>query len=189
MKRTTADGHVANKFSDGDPATGAPATVLESTMTNAFQEEIAVAIEQAGIALDGLSTGQQLYKAIQAFVQVGGGAPGGTTLALANNQVAAANLAGLIYDKATTYGVRLLCHLSRRTATPGSEVVAIGELRARYLPSADSWDLHDEWQGDEAHGVTFSITNTGQIQYVSSNIAGSTYVGELRVTDVKLIKA
>jgi hypothetical protein len=184
MKRTNADGNASNLFTDGNPGTGVPATVVDASWLNAVQEEIAKVIEGAGLALDGLSTGAQLVAAIQLLVQNGAL---WANLAIGNNQVAAANLAGLLFNKANEYGAEILYHLYRKTDTGGSEVVQEGKLYARYKPVADAWDLVDEPRFDDA-GVTFSITSAGQIQYVSTNIAGTNHVGELRVTDVKKIR-
>jgi len=52
MKRTDADNHVENLFQSGDPLTGQRGTRLEHTWLNAVQEELASAIEAAGIVLD-----------------------------------------------------------------------------------------------------------------------------------------
>jgi hypothetical protein len=138
-------------------------------------------IEGAGLTLDGLSTGAQLVQAIGILNQNGAL---WANLAIANNQVAAASLAGLVFDKTTEYAARISFHLHRHTATGGSEVVSQGTLFARYAPVADTWTIVEQSFGDDC-GVTFSITAAGQIQYVSTNIAGATYVGELRVSDVK----
>lgn len=52
MHRIDEDGNVDNKFSEGDPQTGQPATRVGADWLNAVQEEIAKAIEGAGVALD-----------------------------------------------------------------------------------------------------------------------------------------
>ena len=38
--------------------------------------------------------------------------------------------------------------------------------------------MSDDYSGQNS-GVTFSILSSGQLQYTSSNIAGSTYVGTM----------
>ena len=51
MHRVDSDGHVANRFSPGDPANGQWPTELDADWHNAVQEAICRAIEGAGIAL------------------------------------------------------------------------------------------------------------------------------------------
>lgn len=62
-----------NKFTDGNPLTGVPATRVMADWLNAGQEEICYVIEQTGLTLDQSDTGQ-LYAAIQAMITGGGGA-------------------------------------------------------------------------------------------------------------------
>lgn len=184
MKRTNADGHAANLFTDGNPGTGVPATVVDSSWLNNVQEELVSILTAAGVALDG-GVYDQVLTSIKKLVQDGAL---WANLAVGNNQIAAANLAGLLFDKAAEYGARVLYHMHRRTDTGGSEVVSVGELFIRYKPGADAWDVTDNILGGDDHGVAFSITAGGQIQYTSSDIAGANYVGEMRVSDVKKIR-
>ena len=58
---------IDNLFTEGDPTTGVPATVVTGAWLNAIQEEIAHVIEAAGIALD-KPVNTQLYAAIAAIV-------------------------------------------------------------------------------------------------------------------------
>lgn len=59
----TADG----QFTEGNPTTGVPATVVSGDWLNGVQEEICRVIEGAGLALDKSQT-DQLWKAIQRLV-------------------------------------------------------------------------------------------------------------------------
>lgn len=52
MHRIDTAGSVAGQFTDGNPATGQQATVVDAAWLNAVQEAIARVIEFAGIALD-----------------------------------------------------------------------------------------------------------------------------------------
>jgi len=186
MKRTNADGNVANLFSDGDPGTGAPATIVDETWLNAVQEEIAKAIEGAGLTLDGLSTGVQLLQAIQIIAGAGGGIAAEKQV-LANNQVAAANVTTLVFDKTVYYGARILYQVNRKTDTAASESVYSGVLYCQYSAQDDSWKIVDDARGEDADssGTVFSITGAGQVQYVTDNMAGANYVGHIRFMDVK----
>lgn len=67
MKRTDASGHVSHLFSDGDPLTGTPGTVLDASFLNAVQEEIANVIEGAGDTLNAADD-TQLYQAILTMI-------------------------------------------------------------------------------------------------------------------------
>lgn len=71
MKRIDSFGStVDNKFTDGDPLGGIPATIVAAIWLNAVQEEITRVIEAAGIVLDtaedpDLSVNNQLLEALQ----------------------------------------------------------------------------------------------------------------------------
>lgn len=56
----------AGYYTDGDPTSGAPATIVRADHLNAMQEEIAGVIEAAGIVLDKTKR-DQLLKAIKAI--------------------------------------------------------------------------------------------------------------------------
>lgn len=67
MKRIDNATSVDSRFTQGDPATGTPATIVPAWWLNQVQEELATVIEEAGIALDGEDT-TQLYEAIAALI-------------------------------------------------------------------------------------------------------------------------
>ncbi len=185
MKRTDADGNVANLFTDGDPQTGDPATVVEETWLNSVQEEIANVVEGAGLTLDE-NDDAQLLAAIALIANSGGGIASFKQV-IANNQVSAANITGLVFDKTAYYGARVAFQINRKTDTAASESVFSGELWCQYSAQDDSWKIVMDAKGEDADstGMVFSITSAGQVQYTSDSIAGSNYVGHIRVTDVK----
>jgi hypothetical protein len=184
MKRTDADGNLSGLYTDGDPVGGVPATVVNASALNNIQEELVSIVLAAGLGLNG-AVYTQVLTAIKQLIQDGAL---WSNLSIGNNQVVAASLSGLLFDKTKEYGARVLYHLHRHTDTGGSEVVSMGQLSVRYLPAADAWDITDNIMAGDDHGVTFSVTSSGQVQYVSSNIAGANYVGELRVSDLKKIR-
>jgi len=186
MKRTDASGNVANKFYNGDPVVGTPATVVDDTWLNAVQEEIAKVIEGAGLTLDGLSTGAQLILAIQAISNNGGGIAA-SKFPIANNQVAAADITGLVFDKTVHYGALIPYQINRMTDTALSERVYSGEIYCQYSAQDNAWKVTDTAFGEDADsaGVVFSITAAGQLQYTSDSIAGTTYVGNIRYAGIK----
>lgn len=71
MKRTTAPGNVNNLYTEGNPP-ATPATVVGAAEMNALQEEVANAVEGAGIVLDE-NDDTQLLQAIRAIGGGGGG--------------------------------------------------------------------------------------------------------------------
>ena len=77
MYRIDADGHIANKFTDGNPQTGQQATLVTADWLNSVQEEVAHVIEFAGIALSKPVT-TQLRQAIVALIAGVVGTGGGS---------------------------------------------------------------------------------------------------------------
>lgn len=67
MHRTDAAGNDDNRFTNGNPSQGIPATVVDAKWLNAIQEEIVSVILAAGITLDDEDTAQ-LLAAINALV-------------------------------------------------------------------------------------------------------------------------
>lgn len=76
MHRIDGPGNVLNRFSAGNPAIGQQATMVTADFMNSVQEEIAFAIEEAGIVLDKANE-HQLYAAILAIAAGAAGAGGG----------------------------------------------------------------------------------------------------------------
>ena len=106
---------------------------------------------------------------------------------VANNQVAAANVTGLIFNPASFRGFTLSYSIYRQADTALSAVAQVGQLRAAYNTQSNTWYLSDDFTGQNA-GVTFSILASGQIQYTSTSIAGANYVGTLRYTTERTFK-
>lgn len=162
-------------YTDGNPGTGTPATVVDASCLNNIQEEICTVIEDEGISLDE-GNYAQLKAAIKSMVENGEAI---SKFTLANNQSLAADVTGLLFDKTKHQAVLIEGSLYRKTSTP-TELCSFVKMLATYKPVADTWTLHDpESQGDETL-VTFSITSAGQIQYTSSNLSGGSYVGYFR---------
>lgn len=67
MFRIDADGHVNNRFSNGDPVTGQPGTVIAADWLNAVQEELCTIITGAGLVLNKFSH-SQLWTAVLALI-------------------------------------------------------------------------------------------------------------------------
>jgi len=95
-----------------------------------------------------------------------------------NNQTTPVSIQGLNFSGSTSG--RVSYEVRRITSTQQKE--ALGELMILY--KSTGWQISDSYFGDST-GVTFSITATGQIQYVSSNLTGSNYTGIIYFTEMK----
>lgn len=96
MKRIdNATATVDDLFTDGNPGTGTPATIVDAEWLNVLQEEVAEVIEQASISLDqtGADT-TQLYDAVIALIAA-------AAISAASNAEA---FAGSITDKSIVPG-------------------------------------------------------------------------------------
>ena len=103
---------------------------------------------------------------------------------ISNNQSSAASLSGMVIDKTKFVGAKFLVEITITTSS--AELVEFGEIFAIYRPTMNSWDLVYKSEFDDA-GVTFSITSGGQIMYISSNVAGTSYSGSIRITNSKYL--
>lgn len=108
-----------------------------------------------------------------------------TSFNIVNDQIIAADITGLVFDPTLFRGIEIKYSIYRQTDTALSAKAQIGKLRFIYNTQAASWAMSDDYAGQNA-GVEFSIDNsTGQIKYVSSNIAGTNYTGILKYSLVK----
>lgn len=90
MHRIDGPGHIANRFTEGDPSIGQRATRVTAEWLNSLQEVIAFVIEEANIALV-KGDDSQLYDAIFAIATGAAGAGGGAVPT--TRQINAAGLA------------------------------------------------------------------------------------------------
>lgn len=106
---------------------------------------------------------------------------GPTTLAsIGNNITTPTNVTNLNVSIATVRAFIVTYYIYRGRGTPdNSEYTEVGTMRGVYKPTAGTWDLDNTYTGDA--DVEFSITQSGQIRYTSSNISGTgTYFGSMR---------
>jgi hypothetical protein len=99
-----------------------------------------------------------------------------TNFNIANNQAVAANVVGASFDTSQVRSAIISYSISRSTSS--SELVECGQIYINYKNSTGTWDLAQNYGGSS--GVTFTITNGGQLQYVSSNMSGTSYVGKMK---------
>jgi len=176
MKRTTAAGNAANLYTEGNPSLSIPATVVGASEMNNIQEELAVAIEAAGIVLNG-AVFTQLRDAILALIGVGGSQ---TLFTVPNNQASVLSVTNLLFNSATDRGAQIQYHILRETTT--TTRYETGVLLVTYKPATTAWDVVNILSGFDDAEVDFTITSGGQIQLVSDNQGGASYVGALRFT-------
>lgn len=110
-----------------------------------------------------------------ALASVGGDPTGNTTIA--NNQSSAANVTGLSFNGASIRTAMIRYSIARATATV--EKNCSGELEITYNTLSGVWSLSNEASNSNA-GVSFDVTNGGQVTYTSDSISGTGYVGTIR---------
>lgn len=172
---------IDNLFTEGNPALAIPATTVTDDIMNDIQEEICEVIEDQGITLV-KGTRTQLLTAIKSLIGFGGNE---IQMPLANNQGSAADITGLLFNLATVKAAQFDYEIYRQTDS-GSEMEA-GTCFLGYRTFSSSWELSFTSQFDSS-GVTLSVTSGGQVQYVSTNLAGTSYAGKIRVTNIRKFK-
>lgn len=89
-----------------------------------------------------------------------------TSFSGANNQSSAANVTGLLFANASVRSFKALVSVTIAATVPKYEAFEILGVQ-----KGSSWDIYQTSAGDDSL-VVFSIDNSGQIQYTSSNNAG-----------------
>lgn len=100
---------------------------------------------------------------------------GETSFTVVNNQVAAADVTGLLFAGASVRSFVVDYQIYRNTTGGGAtELAEAGQLIGVYKTVAGTWELTQApVAGAEDSGVAFSITAAGQIQYTSTSITGT----------------
>lgn len=99
-----------------------------------------------------------------------------TQFLINNNQVSPANVTDLTFDVALIRSAIISYSIYRSTNI--NEVSECGQIYATYKNTANSWEIAQSFSGDA--GITFNMTSGGQMQFISTNISGTGYVGRLR---------
>jgi hypothetical protein len=92
------------------------------------------------------------------------------------NQTTPANIAGFSFTTAEVQAINCEFFVSRSTTSPAQTITESGTIVGNFNGTA--WSITIVSVGDA--GITFSITPAGQIQYTSTNIIGSGYVGAIK---------
>lgn len=178
-----------NLFTEGNAALSVPATVVSAAIMNDIQEEVIKPIEAVGIAL-AKGTRDQLFNAILEIIKRGGRVSP-IQMAIANNQLSAADVTNFPQmDKAVVLGFEFLVRLYRKTDS--QNVVETGRVYITWNEATATWEITQSTVHGDAE-VTFSmalVSGTNyKLQYTSTNYSGSSYTSDLRITDIKVIRA
>lgn len=98
-----------------------------------------------------------------------------TSISVANNQVAVANVTGASFDPTQVRSAIIQYSIYRSTTL--AEKSECGHIYLTYYSVANTWELAQNHVGEA--DVTFTITAGGQLQYVSSLLAGASYTSKL----------
>lgn len=107
-----------------------------------------------------------------------------TSANILNNQSSSVNVSGLSFDTGSVRAASIDYSIYRVSASTTSGKSESGYIKAVYDNSAapgSKWALA---QGNIVGnaGVTFTITDAGQVQYQSTDIGATTYSGEMQFT-------
>lgn len=103
-----------------------------------------------------------------------------TDFVIANNQSSPSNVTGLSFDGTVVRSFEVTYQLYRKTTSTGAmELAESGKLFGVYSTVAGTWEMSAGPAVGSA-GVTFSITNAGQVQYTSTNITGTASVSDMK---------
>lgn len=96
---------------------------------------------------------------------------------LTNNQLVAADVEGLIFNKAKVSMVAVDYLIQRVTTGVGAtELIEGGTFYLVYKPTSANWALTN---GPSTAGITLSVTAGGQVQHVSTNVSGTQSISKM----------
>lgn len=183
MFRIDSTGATAqNLFTEGNPATGVPATVVSADWLNdTCQEELCGVVEDAGLTLNKLDN-TQLLQALKILLARGGD----QIKQVVTNNSSDTDITGLVFDKTTVKSAEFLFDIERRTDTQSKKEQGVAKVH--YDNEGAAWALDWSSSFDDA-GVTLEVdASSGQVKYDADDLTGANYSGYIRVTDVKKIE-
>jgi hypothetical protein len=105
-----------------------------------------------------------------------------TTATLANDIGSAMPVSELTFNPSVVRGAKIQYSITRTATVSGSSVVKIEEGEMHVVYNGTSWELIRAFVGEA--DIEFTVTNTGQFQYTSSDISGGVgavgYVGSMK---------
>jgi hypothetical protein len=99
-----------------------------------------------------------------------------STFSIINNQTVFADIVGLVFTTGVIRGAEIDYTVYR--ATNSNEAAEYGKMYVVYNSSAGTWSLTREYSNDGQ--IDIEILNNGQMQYKSSNLAGTGYSGTMK---------
>lgn len=192
MHRTEQDGATLdNKYTEGNPNLAIPATVVGAPEMNSIQEELCSLVTSFGLTL--LTTSTDTFDQVQAAVKeaiLRGGRLAPISFALANNQATFADVTGFPQvDRAVVGAFEFLYRILRRTDS--GHVLETGRAFCTWNSETSAWIFSKVSVHDDS-GVQFQMLNVSgtvfKLQYKTDNLAGASYSGEIRITDIKNIR-
>lgn len=192
MHRTEQNGAtLGNLYTEGNPALLIPATVVGAPEMNSLQEELINVLTAFGVTpLTTLTdTFDQVQLAIKEAIARGGRlAP--IDFDLVNNQATFADVTGMpTVNRTVIRSFEFLYNILRRTDS--SHVLETGRAFCTYDPETLSWRFSKVSVHDDA-GTLFQMAVVAgdefKLQYKTDNLAGASYAGNIRITDIKNIR-
>lgn len=99
-----------------------------------------------------------------------------TTAAIANNITTFTSIPGFNFSTSEVRAINAEYIVERTTSSPSAKLVESGYIEGYY--DGTSWGISIRSTGDA--GIELNITSSGQIQYKSSNLVGTGYVGTIK---------
>lgn len=92
-----------------------------------------------------------------------------------NNQATFVDISGFIFDSSQVISINAEAIIQRSTVSPANVLVEDIVIRGNF--NGSSWVYSVISQSNA--GVTFNITDAGQLQYKSSDVSGTNYSGTI----------
>lgn len=188
MFRIDSEGNDSGRYTEGDPSISVAATVVSAEALNSFQEEIIKPIEEMGIALVKANEGQLYESLLELALRGGRKDPVNHTL---QNNTANEAVNGFPVLNKSNHLLRVSTYYIERKTDSGS-VVEAGILLCRYNSADDDWEQESFSLFDDS-GSVFDIeqadTDAAVLRVTTDSLAGASYVGTLKMTQLFEIKA
>lgn len=104
-----------------------------------------------------------------------------TSFSVANNVASPSNVVGLFFDGATVRAANISYAINRTSNTNPYGINETGTIYLNYdgaAPLGSKWTLSQQKHNDA--GVTFSVNDSGQILYTSTDIGATNYQGTMK---------
>lgn len=98
-----------------------------------------------------------------------------SSASILNNQSSFVDISGFIFDSTEVISINAEFIVQRSTVSPSNVLVEDGVIRGNF--NGTSWVYSVVSQGNA--GVTFNITDAGQLQYKSTDVTGTSYAGTI----------